>query len=111
MTNYPPAAEQFSRRHECVRAFLRENNLGALIAYSPPAEHKWTQTGHVAYLSGWANHDRIVESVVVVPVTGPAVLLLTGMDFMLEQIRGRVPCTRGKLVAISLCFSINLQGF
>ena len=67
MTELSIAAEEFNLRHERVQAFLRENHLGALLAFSPPAEHKWTQTGHVAYLSGWSNYDRIVDSVVVVP--------------------------------------------
>ncbi|MAE60296.1 MAG: hypothetical protein CMJ49_02950 [Planctomycetaceae bacterium] len=98
MTNHTIAPEEFDQRHERVRAFLRERDLGALIAYSPPAEHKWTQTGHVAYLSGWANHDRIVESVVVVPAKGDAALFLTGMPYMLEQIANVSPLTDVRLV-------------
>ena len=98
MTELSIAAEEFNLRHERVQAFLRENDLGALLAFSPPAEHKWTQTGHVAYLSGWANYDRIVDSVVVVPVVGPTTLLLTGMDFMLEQIAEVSPLQDLRLV-------------
>ncbi|MDP7347762.1 MAG: M24 family metallopeptidase, partial [Phycisphaeraceae bacterium] len=98
MTKLPIAAQEFDLRHERLRAFLRENDLGAVLAYSPQAEHKWTQTGHVAYLSGWASHDRVVDSVVVVPVVGPAVLLLTGMDFMLEQIAEVSPLQDVRLV-------------
>ncbi|MBI81830.1 MAG: hypothetical protein CMJ81_01410 [Planctomycetaceae bacterium] len=98
MTELSIAAEEFKLRHERVQAFLRENDLGALLAFSPPAEHKWTQTGHVAYLSGWSNYDRIVDSVVVVPVVGPAALLLTGMDFMLEQIAEVSPLQDLRLV-------------
>ena len=98
MTELLVAAEEFKLRHERLQAFLRENDLGALLAFSPPAEHKWTQTGHVAYLSGWANYDRIVDSVVVVPVVGPAALLLTGMDFMLEQIAEVSPLQDLRLV-------------
>lgn len=98
MMNDSSVGAQFNVRHELVRAYLRENDLGALLAYSPPAEHKWMQTGHVAYLSGWANHDRIVESVVVVPVAGPVVLLLTGMDYMLEQIADVSPIQDVRLV-------------
>ena len=66
------SAQEYESRHERVREFLRERDLGALFVYSPPAEHKWGQTAHVAYLSGWSNHDRIVDSVVVVPVSGTA---------------------------------------
>jgi len=98
MTKLPIAAQEFNLRHERLRAFLRENDLGAVLAYSPQAEHKWTQTGHVGYLSGWASHDRVVDSVVVVPVVGPAVLLLTGMDFMLEQIAEVSPLQDVRLV-------------
>ena len=57
-------------RIERIRAWLEAKNLGGLFVYSPAAEHKWGQTGHVAYLTGWANHDRIVDSAVVVPVEG-----------------------------------------
>ena len=79
------SAQEFESRHERVREFLRERDLGALFVYSPPAEHKWGQTAHVAYLSGWANHDRIVDSVVVVPVSGPPALLFAGIQYMQEQ--------------------------
>ena len=37
------SAQEFESRHERVREFLRERNLGALFVYSPPAEHKWGQ--------------------------------------------------------------------
>ncbi len=73
-------------RMEKIRAWLEQNNLGALFVYSPAAEHKWGQTGHVAYLTGWANHDRIVDSAVVVPVEGDPVLMFAGLPYMLEQI-------------------------
>ena len=59
---------EYEERYEKIREFLRQQGLGALFVYSPPAEHKWGQTAHVAYLTGWANHDRIVDSAVVVPV-------------------------------------------
>jgi len=78
--------QEFEGRHENVRAFLRDNDLGALFAYSPPIEHKWAQTGHVSYLSGWANHDRIIESAVVIPAEGPPVLLFAGMPHMFPHI-------------------------
>lgn len=77
--------QEYESRHEQVRAFLRERDLGALFVYSPPAEHKWGQTAHVSYLSGWANHDRIVDSVVVLPVLGKPALLFAGLPFMREQ--------------------------
>ena len=65
---------------------MEGEGLGALFVYSPPMEHKWGQTGHVSYLSGWANHDRIVDSAVVVLAEGHTVLLVAGMTYMAEQI-------------------------
>ena len=79
--------EAFAGRHARIQRFLQEQELGALLAYSPPEEHKWGQTGHVSYLSGWDNHDRIVDSAVVIPAQGEPALLLAGMPFMLEQIQ------------------------
>ena len=84
---------EFAQRWTRVRAFLREQDLGGLLAYSPPKEHKWGQTGHVSYLSGWDNHDRIVDSAVIVPARGEPALLLAGMPYMLEQI-AEVSCIR-----------------
>ena len=77
--------QEFEERYDKVRSFLADHQLGALLVYSPAREHKWGQTGHVSYLSGWANDDRIVETVVVVPRAGPPVLLASGMQFMFEQ--------------------------
>ena len=84
---------EFAQRWTRVQAFLQEQDLGGLLAYSPPKEHKWGQTGHVSYLSGWDNHDRIVDSAVVVPARGEPALLLAGMPYMLEQI-AEVSCIR-----------------
>ena len=77
--------QEFQSRYDRVQRFLEDKQLGALLAYSPAREHKWGQTGHVSYLSGWANDDRIVETVVVVPRQGDPVLLASGMQFMFEQ--------------------------
>ena len=87
MTAEPCPPEEFAQRLARARAFVQEQDLGALFAYSPPKEHKWGQTGHVSYLSGWDNHDRIVDSAVVVPARGAPALLVAGMPFMLEQIQ------------------------
>ncbi len=92
------SAQEFESRQERVREFLRERDLGALFVYSPPAEHKWGQTAHVAYLSGWANHDRIVDSVVVVPVSGPPALLFAGIQYMQEQVQEVSPLEDIRLV-------------
>ncbi len=94
----PISEQEFCNRHEKVGAFLQENDLGALFAYSPPIEHKWTQTGHVSYLSGWDNHDRIVESAVVIPASGPAALLFAGLPFMTEQVAEVSPIDDVRLV-------------
>lgn len=92
------SVREFEDRHEKVRTFLRERDLGALFAYSPPIEHKWAQTGHVSYLSGWANHDRIIESAVVIPADGPAALLFAGMPHMFPHIAEVSPIEDARLV-------------
>jgi Xaa-Pro aminopeptidase len=76
--------EIYQLRFEKIQQFLEEEGLGALFVYSPPMEHKWGQTGHVSYLSGWADHDRIVDSAAVVPRQGTPVLLFAGMPYMRE---------------------------
>jgi len=43
---------EYEERYEKIREFLRQQGLGALFVYSLPAEHKWGQTAHVAYLAG-----------------------------------------------------------
>ena len=78
-------AEEYASRHERVAEFLRQRDLGALLVYSMPVEHKWGQTGHVSYLTGWANHDRIVDCAVVVPAAGRPALLFAGLPYMVEQ--------------------------
>ncbi len=80
--------EEFQGRWARVQAYLKDEGLAALFAYSQPAEHKWSQIGHVAYLSGFDNYDRLVDTAVVVPVTGRPVVLLAGMPFMLQQMLG-----------------------
>ena len=85
-------------RIERIRAWLEAKNLGGLFVYSPAAEHKWGQTGHVAYLTGWANHDRIVDSAVVVPVEGDPVLMFAGLPYMIEQIEQVSPIGDVRLV-------------
>ena len=94
----PIAATEFESRHERVREALRERDLGALFVYSPPVEHKWAQTAHVSYLTGWANHDRIVETTVVVPVTGRPVMMFAGLPYMLEQVAEVSPLEDVRLV-------------
>ena len=80
------SADVLEARYEKVRAFLEREGLGGLLVYSPAAEHKWGQTGHVSYLTAWANHDRIVDSAVVVPVEGRPALMFAGLPYMAEQI-------------------------
>ena len=79
-------ASEFEQRIEQVRQFTQERNLSAVVAYSSPKIHQWSQTGHVGYLTNWSNLDRIVDTVVVVPREGQAVLLVAGVEFMFEQI-------------------------
>ncbi len=82
-----PAIEpaEYDARHAAVREFLAEHELAALMVYSPQQDSKWVQNGQVGYLSGWANPERLVESVVVVPVRGEPVMLFPGLQFVVEQ--------------------------
>ena len=98
MTSYDVTAETLEARFEKVRAFLEDRGLGALFAYSPPHEHKWGQTGHVSYLSGWANHDRIVDSAVVVPVSGRPALLIGADEYTIELASHASPLEDMRLV-------------
>ena len=98
MVSQQVSADLLEGRFKRVRAFLEEKGLGGLLAYSPAAEHKWGQTGHVSYLTGWANHDRIVDSAVVIPVEGRPALLFAGLPFMLEQIPDVSPIEDVRLV-------------
>ena len=79
--------ELFETRYKHIKNYLKENNIGALLAYSTPPEHKWGLTGHVSYLSGWANHDRISDVFVVVPAEGEVCMLFAGLPYMRQQIQ------------------------
>jgi Xaa-Pro aminopeptidase len=96
--NVWPNAKILEERYAKIRSFLDANELGALIAYSPPAANMWGQTGHVAYLSGWGDLGRTVDSAVVVPLEGPPTLLYAGMPFMEEAIADVSPIKDVRLV-------------
>src|SRR3972149_7595240 len=74
---------EFRARVEKVREFVRGNSLAALVAYSGPWTHMWYQAGHVGWLTNWANGDRIIDSMAVVPAEGEPVLLFFGLPFLL----------------------------
>ena len=78
---------EFRSRISRVQHFVREKGLGGLLVYSSPRAHMWHQTGHVSWLTNWANRDRIPDSVVLVPAEGEPVLLFSGLEFMIPQIR------------------------
>ncbi len=78
---------EFQDRIEKVRRFVLENDLAGLLVYSGPRAHMWYQTGHVGWLTNWANLDRIPDSMVVIPSDGDPVLLFSGLPFMLPQLR------------------------
>jgi Xaa-Pro aminopeptidase len=82
----PITKQELESRHGRIREFLTEQDLGALFAYSPPFCHQWGQTGHVSYLSGWGNQDRLGDSAVVIPVSGSPAVLFTGLPYMKEQV-------------------------
>ena len=85
-TDYEVPESQFNDRLEKVREFADQNDLSAVVAYSAPTIHHWAQSGHVSYLTNWSNLDRLVDTMVVVPRKGTPVLLLAGVEYMLEQI-------------------------
>lgn len=78
---------EFQDRIEKVRHFVLANDLAGLLVYSGPRAHMWYQTGHVGWLTNWANLDRIPDSMVVIPADGDPVLLFSGLPFMLPQLR------------------------
>ena len=85
-TEYEVPESQFNDRLEKVREFADQNDLSAVVVYSAPTIHHWAQSGHVGYLTNWCNLDRLAETMVVVPRKGTPVLLLAGVEYMLEQI-------------------------
>ena len=80
-----PQAE-FEERIKKVAAFAAERDLGAVVVHSAPRIHQWSQTGHVGYLTNWSNLDRITDTMVVVTRAAEAILLVPGVEYMLEQI-------------------------
>ena len=70
-----------------------------MFAYSPPFCHLWGQTGHVSYLSGWANQDRLGDSAVVIPASGPPAVLFTGLPYMKEQVAEVSPIEDVRMVS------------
>lgn len=77
---------EFQQRLENVRGFAVQRDLAGVVVYSQPKIHQWSQTGHVGYLTNWSNLDRMTDSMVVVPREGDPVLLVSGVDFMRDQI-------------------------
>ncbi|MAE66838.1 MAG: hypothetical protein CMJ18_21480 [Phycisphaeraceae bacterium] len=78
---------EFSNRASRMKQFARSQDLGALVVYSTSRSHIWYQTGHVSYISGWADRDRIFDTMIVVPVEGDPVMLMSGLPYIAE--RGR----------------------
>ena len=85
-TEYEVPESQFNDRLEKVREFADQNDLSAVVVYSAPTIHQWAQSGHIGYLTNWCNLDRLADTMVVVPRKGTPVLLLAGVEYMLEQI-------------------------
>lgn len=84
--DYEIPESQFRDRCKQVAQFAAQRGLGAVVAYSAPRIHQWTQTGHVGYLTNWSNLDRVTDTMVIVPMTGEPVLLVSGVEYMLDQI-------------------------
>lgn len=81
-----PDAE-FKSRVQRVKDFLKEEKLVALVAQSAPRAHMWAQTGHASYISNWADTDRLTETAILVVREGDPVLLISGLPYMLDQVR------------------------
>ncbi len=78
---------EFEARIKKVAGFAAERDLGAVVVHSAPRIHQWSQTGHVGYLTNWSNLDRITDAMVVVTREAEAILLVPGVEYMLEQIQ------------------------
>ena len=76
---------EYQSRIDKIQKHLVSKDLGALVAFSTSRSHIWYQTGHVSYLSNWADCDRICDSMVVVPKEGDPVMLLSGLPYMVTR--------------------------
>ena len=99
---------EFNSRIEKIRKHISSKNLGALLIFSTSRAHIWYQTGHVSYLSGWADRDRIGDSIVIVPEKGDPVILISGIPLIAQ--RGKKDSLI-KDVRIAGNFFENTQGF
>ena len=79
------STDEFRGRITKIQDHLASKELGALVAFSSSKAHIWYQTGHVSYLSGWADWDRICDSMVVVPLEGDPVMFLSGLPYMARR--------------------------
>lgn len=78
--------EECRQRTEKVKAFARQQGLGAVVAYSMNRYAVWNQTGHVGYISNWNNLDRTADCAIIVPVDGDPILLYCGLPTLVPQI-------------------------
>ena len=78
-------AEYVGKLRSKIQEHLASKGLGALAVFSTSKAHIWYQTGHVSYLSGWADWDRICDSMVVVPLEGDPVMFLSGLPYMTRR--------------------------
>ena len=107
---------EFEQRIERVRQFAKEQNLSGVVVYSAPKIHQWNQTGHVGYLTNWSNLDRITDVMLLVPCQGPPVLMVAGVEYMLDQIEEVSWIDQVRLVsspdprAISGAFDLSVAG-
>ena len=85
-TLYDVPKAQFEERLERVRELALEHDLSAVVVYSQPKIHQWSQTGHICYLTNWCSPDRQTDTMVVVPRKGEPVLLLASVEFVFDQI-------------------------
>ena len=85
---YEVPESEFRQRIARVAEFAGKHDLSAVVVYSAPRIHQWTQTGHVGYLTNWSNLDRITDAMVVVSRDAEPILLVAGVEYMLDQVAG-----------------------
>ena len=78
---------EFLNRLTRLKKFIVSHDLAALLVFSTARSHIWYQTGHVGYISNWSNRDRVSDTMVVILGEGDPVLLISGLPYMIEQVR------------------------
>jgi Xaa-Pro aminopeptidase len=78
---------EFLERVEKVKGYAASKGFGSVVVFSSPRANIWNQTGHVSYISNWSDRDRLCDTMVVIPLQGEPVLLLSGLPYMAQKAR------------------------